>query len=195
MKTVFREVLITLAIAIVLFLVLRTTIQSSVVVGPSMEPGLQNNQRLVISKVGYVFGEPQRGDVIIFHSPNSWQTEYIKRIIGIPGDTIEIKAGRVYVNGVVLNEPYVTDLLRYNFPKETLASNSYFVLGDNRNNSNDSHNGWTVPRESIVGKAWLSIWPPGTWGLAPNYPLQEQLTASGSEQNNALSGELICLER
>ena len=195
MKTVLREVLITLAIAIVLFLVLRTTIQSSVVVGPSMEPSLQNNQRLVINKVGYVFGEPQRGDVVIFHSPNSWQTEYIKRIIGLPGDTIEIKAGRVYVNGVILNEPYVTDLPRYNFPKETLAPNSYFVLGDNRNNSNDSHNGWTVPRESIVGKAWLSIWPPGAWGLAPNYPLQEQLTASGVEQNNALSGELICLER
>ena len=195
MKTVLREVLITLAIAIVLFLVLKTTIQSSVVVGPSMEPGLQNNQRLVINKIGYAFGEPQRGDVIIFHSPNSWQTEYIKRIIGLPGDAIEIKAGRVYVDGVELYEPYIAELPHYNFPKETLAPNSYFVLGDNRNNSNDSHSGWTVPRESIVGKAWISIWPPRTWGQAPNYPLQKQLTASGGEQNNALSGELICQEK
>src|SRR3989304_2624172 len=186
MKTILREILITLVIAIVIFLLLKTTIQSSVVIGPSMEPGLNNNQRLVISKVSYVFGQPQRGDVIILHAPNSWQTEYIKRIIAIPGDTVEIKNGTVYVNGIELYEPYIADPPYYTFPKEEMAPNSYFVLGDNRNNSNDSHNGWTISRQSIVGKAWISIWPPSKWGLAPNYPLQEQVTASPNKSNTVL---------
>jgi len=173
MKAFLREILATLALAIVIFILLQTTIQSTVVVGPSMEPDFHDGQRLLINKAVYAFHEPERGDVIIFRSPNNDRTDYIKRIIGLPSDTIEIKDGVVYANGSPLYEPYIADSPKYTFQKQEVEHNSYFVLGDNRNNSNDSHNGWTVPRQNITGKAWLSIWRPEWWGLAPNYSFDE----------------------
>jgi signal peptidase I len=109
--------------------------------------------------------------------PSRRRTTTIKRIIGLPGDTIEIKGGVVYINGSPLYEPYVENPASYTVPKHEIPENEYFVLGDNRPNADDSHNGWTVPRQNIVGKAWLSIWPPSTWGLAPNYSLPEQLAS------------------
>jgi len=146
-----------------------------------MEPTLQEEgQRLIISKITYLFHEPERGDIIVFHPPHKPKDEppYIKRIIGLPGDTIEIKGGAVYINGSKLYEPYVKNPPNYTIAKLTIPENEYFVLGDNRPVADDSHNGWTVKREDIIGKAWLSIWPPSKWGLAPNYPLQEQLAIS-----------------
>ncbi len=96
-------------------------------------------------------------------------------MIGLPGDTIEIKGGLVYVNGHPLKEPYIKSQPSYALSPFKVPVDSYFVLGDNRNNSNDSHNGWTVPRQNVVGKAWVSIWPPDEWNLGSSYPLQEQL--------------------
>ena len=177
MKGFLREILATLVLAVVIFLLLQTTIQSSVVVGSSMEPDLKDGQRLLINKVVYTFDEPQRGDVIVFNSPNNSQTDFIKRIIGLSGDTIEIKKGTVSVNGSKLYEPYIADPPSYTLQPYKVQENNYFVLGDNRNRSNDSHNGWTVPHQNIIGKAWLSIWPPSEWGLVSNYPLQEQLAS------------------
>lgn len=176
MKNFVRETVVILALAIVVFLVLQTTIQSSVVVGSSMEPTFQEGQRLLINKAVYHFGEPSRGDVIIFHPPYDNGKDYIKRIIGLPGDTIEIRGGAVYINGARLQEPYIKAAPMYSLSPYRVQQNSYFVLGDNRNNSNDSHNGWTVPRQNLIGKAWLSIWPPKEWRTAANYPLQEQLS-------------------
>ena len=86
------------------------------------------------------------------------------------------------INGSPLDEPYIKDQPNYSLGPQKIPENNYFVLGDNRNNSNDSHNGWTVPRENIIGKSWLSIWPPRQWGLVTNYPLQEQLTSSTDKQ-------------
>ncbi len=149
-----------------------------------MEPSLQNGQQLLVNKVVYYFHEPERGDVIILHPPppyNPEATPFIKRIIALPGDTIEVKNGAVYVNGSKLVEPYIKEPPTYNFQQKKIPENEYFVLGDNRNNANDSHNGWTVPRQNIIGKAWLSIWPPGEWGFVPNYSLNEQLESSGSK--------------
>jgi signal peptidase I len=166
---VLREILVTLTIAMAMFIVLQLTIQSSVVVGRSMEPNLQNGQRLVVSKVAYIFHQPSRGDVIVFHPPISMRTEYIKRIIGLPGDTVEVKDGGVIVNGKLLQEPYIASPPLYTFPAQKVPENEYFVMGDNRNNSNDSHNWGGVSRQSIVGKGWLSIWPPADWGLIPNF--------------------------
>ena len=116
--------------------------------------------------------------MIIFHPPDIQQGDYIKRIIGLPGETIEIKDGIVYMhkeNGNVLplDEPYVTKPATDAFQGNKIPENEYFVLGDNRNNSSDSRHGWTLPRQNIVGKAWLAIWPPTKWGLAANYPLPE----------------------
>lgn len=178
MRGFLREALIIVGVAIAVFVVSRTAIQSFVVIGASMEPSFEEGQRLLINKAIYHFREPQRGDIIVFHPPNDQQADYIKRIIALPGDTVEIEEGTVYVNGSELYEPYIEGPPKYTLSEKTIPANNYFVLGDNRNNSNDSHNDWTVKRRDIIGKAWLSIWPPSEWGLAPNYPLQEQLSST-----------------
>ncbi len=171
MKSFLREILVTIILAVVVFFVLQATVQSFIVVGSSMEPSLRDGQRLLISKVVYAFHEPERGDIIVFHTPDNQRIDYIKRIIALPGDTIEVKGRATYVNGTQLNEPYINDRPEYTIDEQKVPANKYFVLGDNRNKSNDSHNNWTVPRRNIIGKAWLSIWPPGAWKVVPNYSL------------------------
>lgn len=179
MRVFLREILGTIILAIVIFFLLQTTIQSFVVSGSSMEDSFHDGQRLLIIKtrVAYALHEPERGDVAIFHLPGNRRGDYIKRIIGLPGDIVEVKMGAVYVNGIKLDEPYVKDPPTYTVNLIKIPENNYFVLGDNRNNSNDSHNGWLVPRQNIIGKTWLSVWPPGEWGLIPDYSLEEQLVA------------------
>ena len=178
MKSFFRELLLTLVMAFVLFFLLQATVQNFYVDGASMEPSLQDRQRLLVSKVAYYLHEPERGDVLIFKSPQNEQKDYIKRLIALPGDTVEVKKGTVYVNDSPLEETYIKSPPRYTVEKQKIPENSYFVLGDNRNNSDDSHNGWVVPHQNIVGKAWLSIWPPGKWGLVPDYPAMENLAGA-----------------
>jgi len=151
-----------------------------------MYPSFHDGQQLLVNKVVYRFHEPERGDVIIFHPPNNEQGDYIKRIIGLPGESVEIGEGIVYIHkedGTVLplDEPYIAEAVRLPFKGEKIPENEYFVLGDNRNNSSDSRNEWTLPRQNIIGKAWLSIWPPDKWGLAANYPVQEQIDSSMSK--------------
>ncbi|MFH1639743.1 MAG: signal peptidase I [Chloroflexota bacterium] len=175
MKSFTRDILTTTVIAVLAFFLLHATIQSCIVVGPSMEPTVIEEQRLIVNKIVYYFHHPERGDIIVFQPPNKQQPDYIKRLIGLPGDTLEIRNGVVYINGEVLNEPYIKDTPHYSVASTKIPEDSYFVLGDNRNNSNDSHNGWTIPKQNIIGKAWLRIWPPQSWGLVPNYPLEKQL--------------------
>jgi len=165
-----RELLISALLGTALFVVLQNTIQTCIVSSSSMEPDLQVGQRLVVNKVNYYFDSPKRGDIIVFRPPaNPNSTPYIKRVIGLPGDTVEIKEGRVFINGEPLREPYIKETPLYSMAPEFIMLNNYFVLGDNRNDSNDSHVWGTVPRENIIGKASLSIWPMNEWGLAPNY--------------------------
>ena len=175
MKSFFRELIITAALALAIFFLLRFTIDTVIVLGISMEPSFYSGQRILVSKVAYRMHEPERGDVIIFKPTNSEKGEFIKRVIALPEDTIEVKDSAVYVNGTILKEPYIKNPPSYQLPTQEIPANHYFVLGDNRNKSNDSHNGWVVPRQNIVGKAWLSIWPPPTWGLVPQYSLSDQL--------------------
>ena len=175
MKTFFRELLITLTVAVIIFVAIQTTIQSFIVVGLSMYPSLVNGQRLLVNKAVYHFHEPERGDVIVFEPIDGGQADYIKRVIAQPGDTVEIKNSVVYVNGSPLDEPYIKNPPSYTTDEQKIPQNNYFVLGDNRDSSNDSHNGWMVPHEKIIGKAWVSMWPPDKWGLVPNYSLEEQL--------------------
>lgn len=181
MKTFFREILITIVLAAAVFVLIQTSVQTFIVVGSSMEPSFHNGQRLLVTKTAYYFHEPERGDVIVFEPVENRHGDYIKRIIALPGDTLEVKTEAVYVNGSQLDEPYIKNPPTYTTEPQKIPGNNYFVLGDNRNNSDDSHNGWVVPRQNIVGKAWLSIWPPDEWGLAANYPLQEQLVNAASE--------------
>jgi signal peptidase I len=179
MKALLREIALTLILAIVIFLLLQATVQSFVIVEHCMEPGFHEGERLLVNKVVYHFTEPKRGDVIILHPPLAPQLIYIKRLIALGGDSVEVKDGAVYVNGIKLDErAYVKEPPSYTFSLMEVPENEYFVLGDNRNNANDSHKGWTVPRENIIGKAWFSFWPPSEWGLVANYPLDEQLASS-----------------
>jgi signal peptidase I len=168
-RTFFRDILITIILALVIFLLLHFTVQSFIVVGSSMQPNFQDGERLIVNKVAYKLHEPERGDVIVFLPPDGMKEDLIKRIIGLPGETVEVRDGVVYVDGLPLDEPYIKNPPTYQYSKETVPKNEYWVLGDNRNNSNDSHTGWTVPREDIIGKALLLIWPPGEWGLVPSY--------------------------
>ncbi len=184
MRAFLREILVIIIVAVVIIFLLQTTVQKSSVNGYCMEPSLQDGQQLLINKVVYHLHEPERGDIIIFHPPPPFSpkaTPFIKRIIALPGDTIEVKNGEVYVNGSKLDEPYIKEPPTYNFQQKKIPENEYFVLGDNRNKASDSHVWGTVPRQNIIGKAWLSIWPPGEWGLVPNYSLSEQLAMSISE--------------
>ncbi len=185
MRKIFREIALTLVMAIVIFLLLQATVQSFIIVGTSMQPNFQDGERILINKVVYRFDQPERGDVIIFHPGGDQEADYIKRIIGLPGESVEIKDGVVYIheedgNVFTLAEPYIAEAARRDFEGDTIPEDEYFVLGDNRNNSNDSRSPsvGTVPQEDIIGKAWLLIWPPGEWGLAAHYPLGEQLASS-----------------
>jgi len=182
MKNTIREILITIALAIVIYLILQTINQTSVVNQTSMLPGLEEGQRLFVVKILYKFKEPARGDIIVIRPPIDPEKEYVKRLIGLPGDTIEIRGGKVYLNGVLLNEPYIKEPVRYTFGPYTVPDGQYFVLGDKRNVSNDSHNGWTVSRREIIGKVWWRYWPLNKFGLVGNFPLDRELEAASRQE-------------
>jgi signal peptidase I len=132
--------------------------------GFSMEPTLRNGEFVIVNKLAYKLGSPSIGDVIVFHYPKDPTQEYIKRVIGLPGDKVKVTGGQVSVNGKQLDEPYIATPPRYNGEWEVPAG-GLFVLGDNRNNSSDSHNWGGVPLENIIGKALFVYWPPDQWGF------------------------------
>lgn len=130
----------------------------------AMLPTLQVNDRLIINKLAYRFSPPQRGDIIVFSPTEVLQQQnyheaFIKRIIGLPGDKVQIKEGKVYINDQPLQEDYIQDLPNYEYKTQVVPANSYFVLGDSRNNSYDSHYWGFVPRENIIGKATQRFYP------------------------------------
>ena len=180
MKSAIREIAVTLLVALVLFLGIHYSLQNSEVISGSMEPTLSIGERLFVNKLAYKFGHlPQRGDIIVFIPPpqvNS-DTDYIKRIIGLPGEIVRIQDGNVYVDNptdgteIKLAEPYIAAPPSYTYISPVIPPDNYFVMGDNRNNSGDSHTGWTVPGSNIVGRAWWVIWPFSKFGSAPNYKL------------------------
>ena len=191
---IFREVVITVAIALAVFFSLRLTIQSYTVVMSSMEPSFYQGYCIMVSKVAYHSSVPQRGDVIVFNPPPAALEEspypFIKRVIGLPGDIVEVKDGIVSINGTDIDESYKKqEPSQYNtdFGPTEVPDGKYFVLGDNRNNSNDSRNGWFVPRDNIIGKAWFIYWPPSRLGLVKHYAYPE-LTQVGGQ---AMAGQLI----
>lgn len=170
----FWEYFVTVLLAVLLFIGLHLTIQDSVVNGQSMENTFQNGERVLVFKLAYKFSAPQRGDVIIFHPPIPSTSPFIKRIIGLPGERVEIANGAVNVieadgSKIILNEPYIKESADYTYTSAVIPPNEYFVMGDNRNESDDSHFGWFASRDEIIGKAWLCIWPLNRWGLADNY--------------------------
>lgn len=179
---ILREVVITVIIAAAVFALLRLTVQSYTVVMSSMEPTFQQGDCIMVSKVSYRSTGPERGDVIVFDPPFDSRFPFIKRVIGLPGETVEIQDGKVSINGTPLEEDeYIAGQPSYTMSATKIPEDEYFVLGDNRNNSTDSSKGWTVPRDNIIGKAWFAYWPPSKLGGVKHYRYPELIEVREQE--------------
>ena len=171
-----REVIETIVLTILMFLVIRLAVQNFNIEGMSMEPSLHDKELILVDKWTYLFHAPSRGDVVVFVAPTHSDQDYIKRIVALPGDTITIHDTIVIVDGVTLNETYVDPHRQGNvYAYKTISNmiippNDYFVLGDNRIGSSDSRDWGVLPRSNIIGRAALVYWPlgQGNNGLLPN---------------------------
>jgi signal peptidase I len=206
MRRIGRELVETVILAVLIFFAVKAVIQNFRVEGASMEPSLHNEQYLLVNKAIYfrldmdrfhdflpfipadngndrhLFRAPRRGDVIVFRFHLDNNRDFIKRVIGVPGDTVEVKDGTVFINGSPLKEDYINDTPNYTYGPRTVPPAHYFVLGDNRRNSSDSH-AWAascqpeqncdfVPEENIIGQAWVTYWPFDDLGLINNKTLR-----------------------
>ncbi len=171
-KAVIREIVETVVLTLIIFFLIQSVIRNFRVDGHSMDPNLQHGQYLVVDKISYKLPfdlrSPQRGDIIVFEPPTHPDKDFVKRIIGLPGETIEIRQGQVFINNEPLNEPFGARLDRFSMPARAIPAEEYFVMGDNRANSNDSRNWGSLQTDRVIGRAWLSYWPPQTWGTIPN---------------------------
>ena len=187
-----REIAETIILALLIFLLVRAVVQNFQVDGGSMEPTLETGWYLLVNKavyweinletvnkflpfiepgddpIRYVFRGPQRGDVIVFKAPGQ-QRDFIKRVIGEPGETVQIRGGIVYIDDQPLTEPYIKALPSSDFGPVVVPAECYFVMGDNRNNSSDSRGWGAVPKGNIIGQSWLTYWPFSSFGLVNNH--------------------------
>lgn len=168
-KEVVREIVETVALALVIFLLVRLVAQNFRIEGSSMEPNLHNGQFLIVNKLVYYLHPPERGDVIVFQAPDSPRKDYIKRVVGLPGEEVEIVDGQVFVNGLRLEESYIAEPGSRSWGPEAVGDFEYLVLGDNRRNSRDSTNWGMLDGNAIIGKGWICYWPPQDFGLVPHY--------------------------
>jgi signal peptidase I len=169
-----RDTVITILLSALIFVGLHTSFLVLPLDGPSMQPGLHTNERVLVNSVIYDFSAPQRGDVVVFHPPEQPSLIYIKRVIGLPGDTITLSLEGIAVDGVDLNEPYVPVAppgIAENPEAGTviLGPGQYYLLGDNRADSRDSRYFGPVPRANIIGEAQYVIWPGSSVSTIPTY--------------------------
>lgn len=167
------ELVQTLLVAGALFLAVNLATARIRVDGSSMEPTLSDGDLVVVNRIAHRVEALARGDIVVFHFPLDPGRRFIKRLIGLPGDQVSIHDGRVFVNQVPLDEPYIAAPPAYSGDWR-VGPDEIFVLGDNRNNSSDSQNWGMVPAEEIVGKAVLVYWPPPSVGVIPHHPLTVQ---------------------
>lgn len=158
------DIIETIILAVVLYFGINAISARVRVDGLSMNPTLQHGEYVLVSRLSYKTGEPQRGDIIVFSLPTDQKQDLIKRVIGLPGETISIQGGKVMVNGLLLEEPYIAQPPVYS-SEWTVGEDQLFVLGDNRNDSKDSHQWGLLPMENVIGKALLIYWPPPEWKL------------------------------
>lgn len=163
-KRFLLDILETVILAVVLYFGINAISARVRVDGLSMNPTLQHGEYVLVSRLAYKTGAPERGDIIVFSFPMDQKQDLIKRVIGLPGETIEIRSGEVLVNGAKLDEPYIAQSPVYN-GTWTVGKGQLFVLGDNRNDSKDSHQWGLLPIENVIGKALLIYWPPPDWKL------------------------------
>lgn len=175
------ETIEVLALALLMFLLVRSVAQNFVVDGGSMEPTFHNGEMLIVNKLAYKnfnlswlpftdkddwrpFGAPQSGDVVVFKFPQDQNRDFIKRVIAIPGQTVEVRGGKVYLDGIQQNEPYLDQAPTYDYGPVTVPKGQLFVLGDNRNNSYDSHSWGLLDQSLLIGRAEFRYWPFGRIG-------------------------------
>ena len=156
------EMVDSIAIALILAFLIRTfIIQPFYIPSGSMYPNLQPNDKVLVNKFIYYFAEPKRGEIMVFHYPLDTKKDYIKRIVGLENGTVEVKDSQVYINGKVLNEPYLPQGLEYgNFGPFKVPAGNYFMMGDNRPDSQDSRYWGSLDKKLIIGKATIVFWPP-----------------------------------
>ena len=162
-----RENLLILAIALVLALLIRTYVaEPRFIPSDSMVPTLQVGDRLIVEKLSYQFHSPQTGDIVVFDPPQQLQIQgftkdqaFIKRVIGESNQTVKIQNGKVYLNNQPLQEPYIAEPPNYQWGPNQVPQDQLFVMGDNRNNSNDSHIWGFLPEQNVIGRAWFRFWP------------------------------------
>jgi len=169
------DIIETIVLAIVLYFGINALSARVRVDGLSMKPTLQNGEYILVSRITYKTGEPQRGDIIVFSFPIDENQDLIKRVIGLPGETVSVHDGQVRIDGKVLNEPYIANPPIYN-GEWTVSEGQLFVLGDNRNDSKDSHQWGLLPMDHVIGKALVIYWPPSEWEMIYHTP--ESFTAT-----------------
>ncbi len=161
-----RELVETVVLALIMFLIIRQGIQNYRIESHSMQPNFYENQFVLVNKLAYRLGEPSRGDVVVFNNPANPREDYIKRIVGLPGDTVDFADGVVYINGLPLDEPYTNPPTYGSVSGSTVVvpADHIFVMGDNRPNSRDSRAFGPLTEDLVVGRAWLRVWPFSEWG-------------------------------
>lgn len=179
-KSLLREYVEAIGLAVILALIIRTfVVQAFKIPSGSMIPTLLIGDHILVCKFYYWFNEPERGDILVFRYPQDRDRDFIKRVIGLPGDKVVIRGNRVYVNGTPIDEPYAVyygrngkrDLVKKNF-QTVVPPDSYFVLGDNRNRSLDSRYWGFLPQNLILGKAWILYW---SWDPSKDLPLWKKV--------------------
>lgn len=173
-QAMLREITMTLLITLALFIGLHYSAQAVPLDGPSMQPGLHTDERVLVNSLAYTFRGPQRGDVVVFHPPTAPSERFIKRVIGLPGDTITLTPTQVIVNGVQLDEPYLAPVppgANENPEPQTIKLNEsqYFVMGDNRADSEDSRFFGPITQREIIGEAEFVVWPVGDFHSIDTY--------------------------
>lgn len=163
----FTEFLEAVLPALVIVIIINVFLgQTRRVDGLSMEPSLEDDQRIIMEKISYRFREPERGDIVVLHRPDSTSGHpLIKRVIGLPGETVAIRDGVVWIDGEPLEEPYLDQPTNGYMPEQLVPENHVFVLGDNRGSSNDSRAFGMVLYDDLLGKAWIRYWPLDQVGL------------------------------
>ena len=177
----FAETLEVIGLALLMFVLVRGVAQNFVVDGGSMQPSFSHGEMVIVNKLAFAsfdiswlpwtdnedwrpFGRPEQGDVVVFHFPFGQDRDFIKRVVAVPGQTVEIRDGQVMVDGEILEEPYLLEPPAYRYGPETVPADHVFLLGDARNNSYDSHSWGMLEQDLIIGRADLRYWPLGEFG-------------------------------